>query len=129
MIKNPAEPAAEPVKRPMSEKDVKNAAATASLFGGTVKSRIYIYLLRFPGSTVDEIAAGTGIYPSTVREEIYEMYEKDHQVDRVKMDRDGLGKKPYLYTAIKPSVVLKPIKEKIVSALNLLMDYEEGAKK
>ena len=32
------------------------------------RARIYVYLRQNPGSTSDEIAEGTGLYPSTVRE-------------------------------------------------------------
>jgi len=74
----------------------------ANLMSSEVKAKIYIYLRKYENSTVEEIAHGTGIYPSTVREAILEMY-RDGIVVRNKLDKEGLGKKPYVCSAIPPS--------------------------
>jgi len=78
----------------------------------------------YPESTVEEIAKGTGIYPSTIRESIFEMYNIEYVI-RKKMDRDGLGKKPYLYSAIAPVELVNLISESIKEKLNDLAALDE----
>uniref|UniRef100_A9A695 Transcriptional regulator, TrmB n=1 Tax=Methanococcus maripaludis (strain C6 / ATCC BAA-1332) TaxID=444158 RepID=A9A695_METM6 len=99
-------------------------ANVASLLSSEVRAKIYIFLRMYPESTVDEIAKGTGIYPSTIRESIFEMYNEEYVI-RKKMDRDGLGKKPYLYSAIAPLDVVKLISESIKEKLNDLASVDE----
>ena len=40
------------------------------------RARIYVYLRQNPGSTSEEVAEGTGLYPSTVREALAELNEE-----------------------------------------------------
>jgi len=96
----------------------------SSLLSSEVRAKIYIFLRKYPNSTVDEIADGTGIYPSTIRESIFEMYNENYVI-RKKMDRDGLGKKPYLYSAIEPVEMVKMISEAIKLKLNDLVLVDE----
>ncbi|ABR54333.1 transcriptional regulator, TrmB [Methanococcus vannielii SB] len=92
----------------------------ANLMSSEVRAKIYIYLRKYDKSTVDDIADGTGIYPSTVRESILEMYNTGY-VSREKMDKEGLGKKPYLYTAAAPSEIVRKISKSIQEKLNDLI--------
>jgi len=92
----------------------------ANLMSSEVRAKIYIYLRKYDRSTVDDIADGTGIYPSTVRESILEMYNTGY-VSREKMDKEGLGKKPYLYSAAAPSEIVKKISKSIQEKLNDLI--------
>ena len=40
------------------------------------RARIYVFLRQHPDSTSEEIASGTGLYPSTVREALAELHEE-----------------------------------------------------
>jgi len=99
-------------------------ANVSSLLSSEVRAKIYIFLRMYPESTVEEIAKGTGIYPSTIRESIFEMYNIEYVI-RKKMDRDGLGKKPYLYSAIAPVELVNLISESIKEKLNDLASLDE----
>ncbi|MBP2173158.1 putative transcriptional regulator [Methanococcus voltae] len=105
-------------------------ANLSKLMGSEVKAKIYVYLRMYGESTVDDIAEGTGIYPSTVRESIFEMFNEDH-VFRKKMDREGLGKKPYVYSSIDPVDLVKEISVEIEGKLNdlALIDKKISDKK
>jgi predicted transcriptional regulator len=99
-------------------------ANVSSLLSSEVRAKIYIFLRMNPQSTVEEIAKGTGVYPSTIRESIFEMYNEEY-VLRKKMDREGLGKKPYLYSAIAPAELVQLISESITEKLNDLASVDE----
>ncbi|MBP2142876.1 putative DNA-binding transcriptional regulator [Methanococcus voltae] len=96
----------------------------SNLMASEVRAKIYIFLRKFEKSTVEEIANGTGIYPSTVRESILEMYNLGY-VNREKMKKEGLGKKPYIYSAVEPSAIIQKISEKVQERLNDLIDIDE----
>ena len=66
------------------------------------RARIYVYLRQHPGSTSEEVADGTGLYPSTVREALAELTDED-KLERRKRESSGAGNNPYEYTAIAPS--------------------------
>ncbi|ABR55396.1 transcriptional regulator, TrmB [Methanococcus vannielii SB] len=104
--------------------DKKLIGNISSLLSSEVRAKIYMFLRKYPNSTVDEIADGTGIYPSTIRESIFEMYNENY-VLRKKMEREGLGKKPYLYSAIAPSEMVKIISDAILVKLNDLALLDE----
>lgn len=100
----------------------------ASLLSSEVKAKIYIYLRKYGNSTVDEIAHGTGIYPSTIREAILEMY-KSGIVVREKLDKEGLGKKPYIYSAVSPSELVKKLSKGLQNKLNEVIMLDKKIKK
>ncbi len=100
----------------------------ANLLSSEVKAKIYIYLRKYENSTVEEIAHGTGIYPSTIREAILEMY-REGIVTRGKLDKEGSGKKPYVYSAIPPSEIVKKISKSLQKKLNDLMMVDKKIKK
>lgn len=70
------------------------------------KARLYIYLQAEPASTSDEIAKGTGLYPSTVREAIADLYRED-VVSREKRETGETGNDPYEYRSIPPSELIQ----------------------
>lgn len=95
------------------------------------RARIYIYLRQQPGSTSDEIAAGTGLYPSTVREALAALHE-DEIVERGKRESDGAGNNPYEYSAISPSDLVSDMLDDVQGYLNAVFNldrYIDGAER
>ena len=118
----------EHIKKTIENVDKALINSLASLLSSEVKAKIYIYLRKYGESTVNEIAQGTGIYPSTIREAILEMYEEGI-VNRKKLEKEGLGKKPYIYSAIPPSDVVKKLSESLQKKLNDVFMLEKKIKK
>ncbi|WP_083809504.1 helix-turn-helix domain-containing protein [Methanotorris igneus] len=118
----------EQIKKTIENVDKALINSLASLLSSEVKAKIYIYLRKYGESTVDEIAHGTGIYPSTVREIILEMYEEG-LVNRKKLEKEGLGKRPYLYSAIPPSEVVKKLSKSLQKKLNDVFMLDKKLKK
>ncbi len=87
------------------------------------KARIYVYLRENPGSTSEEIADGTGLYPSTVREALAEL-NGDEKVERHKRESDGAGNNPYEYTALAPSELVGSAVEEIQEELNTVFNLD-----
>jgi predicted transcriptional regulator len=87
------------------------------------RARIYVYLRQYPGSTSEEIAAGTGLYPSTVREALAELHEEE-KVDRGKRESEGAGNNPYEYTAIAPSELVGGIVHQVQDELNTVINLD-----
>jgi len=87
------------------------------------RARIYVYLRQNPDSTSDEIADGTGLYPSTVREALAELHEED-KVDRRKRKSDGAGNNPYEYSAMAPSELVGNIVDDVQSELNTVFNLD-----
>ncbi|MFB6104455.1 MAG: winged helix-turn-helix transcriptional regulator [Halobacteriaceae archaeon] len=83
------------------------------------RARIYVYLRQHPGSTSDEVAEGTGLYPSTVREALADLAE-DGTLDRRKRQSDGAGNNPYEYTAMAPSDLVGEVVGQLQDELNRL---------
>lgn len=87
------------------------------------KARIYVYLRQNQDSTSEEIAEGTGLYPSTVREALAEMSD-DAVVDRNKRESEGAGNNPYEYTAVAPSELVGSAKDQIQQQLNTVFNLD-----
>jgi predicted transcriptional regulator len=87
------------------------------------RARIYIYLRQQPGSTSEEIAAGTGLYPSTVREALAALHE-EASVTREKRQSDGAGNNPYAYSAIPPSELVGDILDDVQGHLNAVFNLD-----
>ncbi|MFB6299668.1 MAG: helix-turn-helix domain-containing protein [Halobacteriales archaeon] len=87
------------------------------------RARIYIYLRQSPGRTSEEIAEGTGLYPSTVREALSELHEEG-VVERQKRENEGAGNNPYEYTAIAPSDLIGDIVGQVQSELNTVFNLD-----
>jgi predicted transcriptional regulator len=88
------------------------------------RARIYIYLREQPRSTSDEIAAGTGLYPSTVREALAELTD-ERKVTRTKRESGGAGNNPYEYEAIAPSELVSSIAGEVQDELNAVFNLDE----
>lgn len=92
------------------------------------RARIYVYLRQHPKRTSEEIATGTGLYPSTVREAIVELHDED-VVTRHKRASEGAGNNPYEYEAIPPSELVRSVADQVQDELNAVLcldDYLSG---
>lgn len=87
------------------------------------RARIYVFLRRTPGSTSEEVADGTGLYPSTVREALAELHEDD-TVTRKKRQASGAGNNPYEYDAIAPSQLVDSVVEQVQNELNTVFNLD-----
>lgn len=87
------------------------------------RARIYVYLRQHPGSTSQEIADGTGLYPSTVREALAELTDEG-KLDRRKRESDGAGNNPYEYTAMAPSELVATVVGDVQKELNAVFNLD-----
>ncbi|WP_335998617.1 winged helix-turn-helix transcriptional regulator [Halorientalis halophila] len=88
------------------------------------RARIFVYLRQHPHSTSDEVAEGTGLYPSTVREALAELHEEE-RVSRRKRENGGAGNNPYEYTAIAPSELVTSIAGEVQAELNTVFNLDD----
>ena len=92
------------------------------------RARIYVHLRQHPQSTSEEVAEGTGLYPSTVREALAELHGEG-KVTRRKRESGGAGNNPYEYSAIAPSDLVGEIVEDVQDQLNAVCNldgYHDG---
>jgi predicted transcriptional regulator len=89
------------------------------------RARIYVYLREHPESTSDEIADGTGLYPSTVREALAELHDEG-KVSRHKRESDGAGNNPYEYAAMAPSELVGNIVDDVQDQLNTVFNLDDA---
>jgi predicted transcriptional regulator len=87
------------------------------------RARIYVYLRKDPNATSEEVADGTGLYPSTVRECLAEMAE-DGVLERQKRQHAGAGNNPYEYAAIAPSDLVGGAVGDLQSELNSVFNLD-----
>jgi predicted transcriptional regulator len=87
------------------------------------RAKIYIYLHQHPASTSEEVAKGTGLYPSTVREALASLHEEE-VVTREKRESSGAGNNPYQYTAIQPSDLVSNIVTDVQDELNAVFNLD-----
>lgn len=87
------------------------------------RARIYINLRQESHSTSDEIAEGTGLYPSTVRESLAALHEEGI-VTRQKRQNDGAGNNPYEYSAIPPSELVGEVVDDVQHQLNAVFNLD-----
>ncbi|MFC4246543.1 helix-turn-helix domain-containing protein [Natribaculum luteum] len=87
------------------------------------RAKIYVHLLANPGSTSEEIAKGTGLYPSTVREALAELHDEE-KVRREKRASEGAGNNPYEYTAIQPSELVGGVVDQVQRELNTIFTLD-----
>ncbi|MEZ3143411.1 helix-turn-helix domain-containing protein [Halobaculum sp. MBLA0143] len=88
------------------------------------RARIYAFLRQSPGSTSDEVADGTDLYPSTVREALAELHD-DGFVTRGKRASTGAGNNPYEYEAIPPAELVDSVVDEVQSGLNTVFNLDE----
>jgi predicted transcriptional regulator len=87
------------------------------------RARIYVYLRQNSGSTSEEVADGTGLYPSTVREALAELHEEG-KVTREKRESAGAGNNPYEYEAIAPSELVNGVVDQVQRQLNTVFNLD-----
>jgi len=87
------------------------------------RARIFVHLRQEPHSTSDEIAEGTGLYPSTVREALAALHEEGI-VSRQKRQNDGAGNNPYEYSAIPPSELVGEVVDDVQHQLNTVFNLD-----
>jgi predicted transcriptional regulator len=115
--------------------DTPGAAAVESIDDGLVellswlldtetRARIYIFLRMSPARTSGEVADGTGLYPSTVRECLAAMCD-DGLVTREKRASQGAGNNPYEYVAIPPGELVDGLLTDIQRQLNAVCYLDE----
>lgn len=88
------------------------------------RARIYIYLRQHPDSTSDEIADGTGLYPSTAREALAGLHDEG-TVERGKRESDGAGNNPYEYSAMAPSDLIGGVLDDVQEHLNAVFNLDQ----
>ena len=88
------------------------------------RARIYVHLRQHPESTSEEIAEGTGLYPSTVREALAELHGESW-VNRSKRENDGAGNNPYEYSALPPSELVGSTVDEIQTQLNAAFNLDQ----
>lgn len=108
----------------MEEFDQNVVDLLAWLLDTETRARIYVYLRQHPASTSEEVASGTGLYPSTVREALAELHEEG-TVDRGKRESEGAGNNPYEYDAISPSELVSGAVEQVQSQLNAVFNLDQ----
>jgi predicted transcriptional regulator len=87
------------------------------------RARIYIYLRMSPARTSGEVADGTGLYPSTVRECLAAMHEEG-LVSREKRASEGAGNNPYEYDALPPGELVGDLVSQIQDQLNTVCNLD-----
>ncbi|WP_348609169.1 winged helix-turn-helix domain-containing protein [Halobaculum rarum] len=95
----------------------------AWLLDTETRARIYVYLREHPGSTSEEVADGTGLYPSTVREALAELNDEE-TVTRTKRESAGAGNNPYEYEAIEPAALVEGAVGQVQDQLNAVFTLD-----
>lgn len=88
------------------------------------RARIYLYLRQQPAATSDQIATGTGLYPSTVRETLAVLCEEG-TVRRYTEELSEEGTDPYVYESIPPEELVLDTLEQIQDRLNTVFMLDE----
>lgn len=96
----------------------------AWLLDTETRARIYIFLRMSPARTSGEVADGTGLYPSTVRECLAAMHD-DGVVSREKRASQGAGNNPYEYVAIPPGELVDGLLTEIQRQLNAVCNLDD----
>ena len=120
----------EEADKAVSEFDARVVDILSWVLDTETRGRIFVYLRKYPWSTSEEVAEGTGLYPSTVREALAELADEDI-VERRKRESEGAGNNPYEYTAIPPSELVGNVVGRVQEELNTLfnMDAYLGGRK
>ncbi|MFB6124334.1 MAG: helix-turn-helix domain-containing protein [Halanaeroarchaeum sp.] len=113
----------EEADRARSEFDARVVDILSWVLDTETRARIYVYLRKSPWSTSEEVAEGTGLYPSTVREALAELTD-EAVVDRRKRQSEGAGNNPYEYTAIPPSDLVGSVVGRVQDELNTLFNLD-----
>ncbi|MFW5921731.1 MAG: winged helix-turn-helix transcriptional regulator [Halodesulfurarchaeum sp.] len=113
--------------RAVNELDTRVIDILSWLLDTETRGRIYVYLRQDPWSTSEEVAEGTGLYPSTVREALAELTEEEI-VERRKRESEGAGNNPFEYKSIAPSDLVGSVVGRVQEELNTIftMDFSGG---
>ena len=84
------------------------------------QAKIYVYLCKVGKATAEQIAEGTGIYPTAVREALIEMYNAGF-IKREKKGGFGFGRRPYIYSAVPPVELVKKLASELQQKLSKLL--------
>ena len=95
----------------------------AWLLDTETRARIYVHLRQHPDSTSEEVAEGTGLYPSTVREALAELHDEG-KVVRQKRQSGGAGNNPYEYGTIPPSELVADVVDDVQQELNTVFNLD-----
>jgi len=109
--------------RAVTEFDESVVDLLAWVLDTETRARIYVYLRQHPDSTSDEVAEGTGLYPSTVREALAQLHDEG-TVDRHKRESAGAGNNPYEYEAIAPSALVRGVVGQVQEQLNAVFNLD-----
>jgi len=109
--------------RAVSELDTRLIDILSWVLETETRGRIYVYLRQEPWSTSDEVAEGTGLYPSTVREALAGLSEEEI-VERRKRESEGAGNNPYEYKSIAPSELVGSVVGRVQEELNTVFTMD-----
>ena len=118
----------EEADRAVGEFDDRLVDLLAWVLDTETRARIYVDLRQHPHSTSEEIAEGTGLYPSTVREALAELHEEG-KVRRRKRESDGAGNNPYEYSAMAPSDLVSEVVDDVQEQLNTVFNLDSHLEK
>jgi predicted transcriptional regulator len=96
----------------------------SSFLDTETRAKVYLYLRKRGEATSEEIAEDTGLYPSTVRESLSDMYQEGI-VERRKKQTQGAGNNPYVYQAVQPSELARRFSERVEDRLNQLFNLDD----
>jgi len=113
----------EETERAVEEFDQRLVDLLSWMLDTETRARIYVHLRQASHSTSEEIADGTGLYPSTVREALAELHDEGI-VERRKRESEGAGNNPYEYAAIAPSDLVCSVAEQVQSELNTVFNLD-----
>lgn len=105
------------------ELDAKLVDLLSWILDTETRARIYVYLRENSQATSEEIANGTGLYPSTVREALAALHEEG-KVTRGKRESGGAGNNPYEYDAIAPAELVGSVVEEVQDELNTVFNLD-----
>ncbi|APE95028.1 winged helix-turn-helix transcriptional regulator [Halodesulfurarchaeum formicicum] len=114
----------ESADRAVDELDTKVIDILSWVLDTETRGRIYVYLRQHPWSTSEEVAEGTGLYPSTVREALAELAEEDI-VERQKRESERAGNNPYEYKSIAPSDLVGSVVGRVQEELNTIFNMDQ----
>lgn len=118
------EEAGDAADRAVEEFDQRIVDLLSWLLDTETRARIYVYLRQHPHSTSNEVANGTGLYPSTVREALADLHDEG-TVNRQKRENAGAGNNPYEYEAIAPSDLVRDAAGRVQEELNTVFNLDQ----
>lgn len=92
-----------------------------------VKAKIYAYLRKVERATAEGIAKGAGIYITSVRGTIAEMYQEGWVI-REKVKKSGVGKPAFVYEALAPDRLVKRLTDDMNNKLEKLLRFAHRIK-